>query len=136
MFPLFFCYFGVTVFKVFSRVIEMISKVDKSFSRPRHFTHTCIEEDCHIGNRTFKPISGHPLALFVTNVVNQGISHPSVGSALLLVSLLLLRSLDLTILQHNFVVSSYEIKIFLYGNSALFLLALCFLYFLFLSYCL
>ena len=80
---------------------------------PRHFAHRRVEEVCHIGNRIFKPISGHPLALFVTNVVNQGISHPSVGSALLLVSLLLLLSLDLTILQHNFLVSSYAIKIFL-----------------------
>ena len=74
--------------------------------------------------------------LFITNVVNQGISHPSVGSALLLVSLLLLLSLDLTVLQHDFVVSSYAIKIFLQANSALFLLVLCFLYFLlFRGYC-
>ena len=105
------------------RYAEELASVAKSSSHPKaasydvgphHFAHRRVEEVCHIGNRIFKPISGHPLALFVTNVVNQGISHPSVGSVLLLVSLLLLLSLDLTILQHNFVVSAYAIKIFLH----------------------
>lgn len=71
--------------------------------------------------------------LFVTNVVNQGISHPSVVRSPLLVSLLLLLSLDLTVLQHNFVVSSYAIKVFLQANSALFVLLIFFFLFIVLS---
>lgn len=116
-----------------TRIFPVLSKrfwrlISPSSGR-HHITHRREEDDCHIISRIFKPISGHPLILFITNVVNQGISHPIVGSVLLLESLLLLLSLDLTILQRNFVVSSYAIKIFLQANSALFLLVLCFFIF-------
>ena len=99
--------------KDFSRVIETISKVDNSFQRSTPFRTQTRRGRLPYQQPYFQAYQRHPFALFVTNVVNQGISHPSVGSALLLVSLLLLLSLDLTLLQHNFVVSSYAIRIFL-----------------------
>ena len=60
-------------------------------------------EDCLISNRIFTPISGHIHVLFVTDVVNQGISLPSVANLLLLVSLPLLCLLCLDIPVNNFV---------------------------------
>ena len=73
-----------------------------------------LGEDCRISNRFFTPLSGHLRVLFVTYVVNQDISLPSVGNVLLLVSLPLLSrvSRGLPVLQHSFVVSSYAIKFF------------------------
>ena len=101
------------------RSLRLISPSDN----PYHIALSRVEEDSRISSRIFRPISVHLRVLFATDVVSQGISLPSVGNGLHLVSLPLLSllSLGLAILYFDFVVSSYALKIFLKAGNALFI---------------
>ena len=51
--------------KDFSRVIETVSKIDKSSSGSSHIAHRRVEDDCRISNRFFPPLSAATSACYL-----------------------------------------------------------------------